>query len=476
MASFVCEVCGFIYDDDRESETFESLSANWTCPVCGSKKEVYTLTDDAEISPNGSVSEQSASDRSESSVQVERDKYLRSEDDFESTMADIHNMASNGERIIEPMRTQAPTFTWGEILIKGAQLSRMPLNDTDPVSLKTTIGPKARYPLVIDFPVFVTHMSYGALSKEAKVALSRGTAIVKTATCSGEGGILPESLEASYRFIFEYVPNQYSVTDEYLKRVDAVEIKIGQSAKPGMGGHLPGNKVTPEIAAIRGFDVGHDIISPAHHADITDEVELSEKIAELRERSGGKPIGVKLAAGHIEDDINFALKGNPDFITVDGRAGATGAAPKYVKQATSIPSIFALFRARRAIDSAGADGVSLIITGGLRVSPDFAKALAMGADAIAIGTAALMAIGCQQYRMCHTGKCPMGITTHDPVLRANFDVDSASDALARFLTVSAEELADFARLTGHDDVHGLELSDLATTNSEVSTHTEIEHV
>ncbi len=319
-------------------------------------------------------------------------------------------------------------------------------------------------------------MSFGALSKEAKLALARGSAAAKTAMCSGEGGILPEALETSYRYIFEYVPNRYSVTDEYLNKVDAVEIKIGQSAKPGMGGHLPGNKVTAEIAAIRGFPEGSDIVSPAHHIDIRNADELKAKITELRERSGGKPIGVKLAAGHIEEDIRVALEGNPDFITIDGRAGGTGAAPKYVKASASIPGMFALYRARRTLDELGADDVTLVITGGLRISPDFAKAFALGADAIALGTASLLAIGCQQYRICHTGRCPMGITTHDPELRAHLDVEEAAAGLERYLSVSTEELESFARLSSHTDVHDLDTYDLCTTSSEISEHINVEHV
>jgi glutamate synthase domain-containing protein 2 len=219
-----------------------------------------------------------------------------------------------------------------------------------------------------------------------------------------------------------------------------------------------------------------DIISPAHFPDILSRDDLKKKIAWLRKTSGGRPIGVKLAAGHIEADLEVALYAEPDFITIDGRPGATGASSKFIKAATSVPTIFALHRARKFIDDYGAKHVSLVITGGLRVSPDFAKALAMGADAVAIGTAALMACGCQQYRICQTDRCPVGITTHKSELRERFDVNVSAGRLANFLRVCAEELADFARLTGNDDVHKLSLDDLCTTNSEISGHTNIEHV
>ena len=368
-----------------------------------------------------------------------------------------------------------PTFSWDEILVKGAQLATLPLNKSQPVSTRTTIGPAARVPLVLETPVFVSHMTFGALSKEAKLALSKGSAKAKTAMCSGEGGIIPESLEAAHRYIFEYVPNKYSVTDDYLQRVDAIEIKIGQSAKPGMGGHLPAHKVTKEIATVRGFREGKDIISPSRFPDIRTRDDLKETVECLRRRSGGKPIGIKLAAGQIEADIDIALYAGADFLTIDGRAGGTAAAPKVVKNAASIPTIFALAKARRVLDERGATTVSLVITGGLRVASDFAKALAMGADAIAVATAAMMAVGCQQYRICNTGKCPMGIATQDPALRARLDVELSAERVANYFTVVTEELSEFARLTGNDDVHGLAVTDLCTTNSEISNHIGIEH-
>jgi len=293
--------------------------------------------------------------------------------------------------------------------------------------------------------------------------------------CSGEGGLVEESLKNSYRYIFEYVPNKYSVTDENLKRVDAIEIKIGQSAKPGMGGHLPAPKVTVEIAKIRGYPEGTGITSPARFPDINNRDELKQTVDMLRQRSGGKPIGIKIAAGNIEDDLEVALYAEPDFITIDGRPGATAAAPKIVKAATSIPTIFALHRARKFLDEKGRTDISLVITGGLRVSSDFAKALAMGADAIAIGTAALMAAACQQYRICHSGDCPVGVTTQKPELITRLSSENSAKKVENFLRVSTEEIKTFARLTGHKNVHDLNVKDLVTYNSEISNYTDIEH-
>ncbi len=468
MAIYQCQVCDHIYDEEKEGVKWEDLPDDWTCPVCESPKSMFKRIDTT------LKSDSPAQEAGESTP--EPSEFQRTYDELEINMADIHQMAQTGQSIIEPMRTKKPVISWDDILIKGAQLARIPLNDDVEVDTKTIIGPKAKHPLEIDTPIYVTHMSFGALSKEAKIALAKGSAACKTAMCSGEGGILSESLENAHRYIFEYVPNRYSVTNENLKKVDAIEIKIGQSAKPGMGGHLPANKVTDDIAATRGFPKGQDIISPAHFDDILNADDLKRKVEWLREASGGKPIGIKFAAGDFEGDLELALYAAPDFITIDGRAGGTGAASKFVKAATSVPTIFAIYRARKYLDEKGAKGISLLITGGLRVSSDFAKALAMGADAVAIGTAALIAIGCQQYRICHTGKCPAGITTQDPELRRRLDIERSAVGLRNFLKVSTEELKAFARLTGKEDIHLLSGEDLCTTNSEISQYTVIEHV
>ena len=470
MSEYRCEVCQYIYDEDREGMKWSDLPEDWVCPVCESQKNYFAVSEKAAPKPRVVIA-------GETSIENE---YLTDlshiSDETEPFMADIHKIAETGVSISEPMRTKEPVISWDDILLKGAQLSKIPLNHDAPVNVQTIIGPRAKQPLIIETPVYISHMSFGALSKEAHIALSRGSAMVRTAMCSGEGGILPESLESAYKFIFEYVPNQYSVTEENLKTADAVEIKFGQSAKPGMGGHLPGEKVTEEIARIRGFKKGVDIISPSHFKDILNQEDLKKRVEWLRDASEGKPIGIKIAAGNIEKDLETALFANPDFITIDGRAGGTGSAPKFVKMAVSVPSVFSLYRARKFLDEKNASHVSLVITGGLRVSSDFAKALAMGADAIAIATSALIAIGCKQYRVCNTGKCPMGITTQDPSLRARLNSDRAAKGLNNFLKVSTLELQEFARLTGNDDVHKLSLSDLCTTNSEISDHTDIEHV
>jgi len=470
MARYECDVCGTIVDEQKEGKTWDEMPDDWCCPVCESGKSHFNRKEEGaapETPPPGADA-------------GETDGYLaewrRASDDVETHMADIHAIAESGQSVAEPMRTRKNVVAWDDVLIKGAQLAKLPLNEDAAVSTTTVIGPGAKQPLAIETPIYITHMSFGALSREMKVALAKGSAAVRTAMCSGEGGILAESLQNAHKYIFEYVPNQYSATEENLRRVDAIEIKIGQSAKPGLGGHLPANKVTEEIAAVRGFPPGADITSPAHFEDIRSREDLKAKVDWLREVSEGRPIGVKLAAGHIEADLEVALHAGVDFITIDGRAGATAAAPKFVKDAASIPTIFALSRARAYLDDMQATNVTLVITGGLRISSDFAKALAMGADAVAIGTSALMAAACQQYRICNTGKCPIGGTTQDPELRSRLSIEKSAQRVANFLRVSTEELRDFARLTGNDDVHKLSVSDLCTTNSEISGHTKIEHV
>ena len=470
MSAYECTVCGYVYNEADEGIPWEDLDHDWVCPVCAAERDFFESTGGEADTPTAEP------------VAAAPDlggylsQWKRSSDELETSMVTIHEMAVTGESVLEAMRTRRPVIAWDDVLFKGAQLASLPLNEDVPVNTRTVIGPNAVKPLVIGTPIYISHMSFGALSREVKIAMATGSAAARTAMCSGEGGILPDSMAAAHRYIFEYVPNQYSVTEENLKAADAIEIKIGQSAKPGMGGHLPGEKVTEEIAAVRGFPVGQDITSPAHFEDILDGQGLAAKVAWLREVSGGRPIGIKMAAGHIEADLAVALEAKPDFITVDGRAGATGAALRVVKDSTSVPTIFALARARRFLDRHGVEGVSLVITGGFRLSSDIAKALAMGADAVAVASAAMIACGCQQYRVCHTGRCPVGIATQDPELRARLNIELSAQRLENFLQASTNELRGFARLAGHDDVHGLSVGDLCTTRSEISRYTEIQHV
>lgn len=389
-------------------------------------------------------------------------------------MEEIHEMAVSGKTIGGSMGTRMSMPGWDSILLLGAQLDPAPLEGDAPVETRTVIGKRACQPMVLESPIYISHMSFGALSREAKVALARGSALAGTAMCSGEGGILPEEMKAAYRYIFEYIPNKYSATDENLRAADAIEIKIGQGTKPGMGGHLPGEKVTEEIAAIRDKRPGEDIQSPSKFSEINTREDLKAMVDMLRERSEGRPIGIKLAAGHLERDLAWCVFAGADFVTVDGRGGATGSSPLLLREATSVPTVFALSRARKYLNAAGSD-MELVITGGLRVSADFAKALALGADAVAVASAALMAAGCQQYRICGSGYCPMGIATQSQALRARLDVEAAARRVANFLETSRAELETFARVTGHSSVHDLNVDDLVTLDRDIAEYTGVPH-
>lgn len=462
MGVYKCGVCGYVFEGNERE--FEELADDWSCPVCRASKDKFHLE---------SGQTEMLEEKEENPLAYPKE-FARSANDVERHMNEIHEMALTGRSIIEPMGTRLPVPSWDDILILGAQLNPAPLDEHDPVKVETVIGKHAKKPMVIDLPVYVSHMSFGALSKELKTALSKGSAMAKTAMCSGEGGILPEEQEAAYRYIFEYVPNLYSVTQENLKRADAIEIKIGQGTKPGMGGHLPGNKVTEEIAAVRNKPVGKDVISPSKFPNLKTKEDLKTMVDWLRKESEGRPIGVKLAAGHIEQDMEWVEYAAPDFVTIDGRGGATGASPKTLKDASSIPTIYALSRARKYLDDHHLD-MELIITGGLRVPADFAKAIAMGADAVAIASASLMAAACQQYRICHTGRCPVGVATQDKELRSRLKIEDSAKRLANYFKVVKAELETFGRISGHSDIHELSVSDLCTVNSEISNNTNIPH-
>ena len=489
MAIYRCRFCGSMYDEEKEGVPVRELKV---CPVCrvASDKLVpaggVPSVSGNESRLSGSVSAPaapvSAAPASAASAPASPEKrealpydpeYARLGTDSRY-MDEIHEMAVKGKSIIAAMGTQMSMPGWDDILFLGAQLNPMPLDEHAPVKTETIIGKKARKPMVLEHPVYISHMSFGALSKETKTALAMGSAMARTAMCSGEGGILPQEREAAYKYIFEYVPNLYSVSEENLRRADAIEIKIGQGTKPGMGGHLPGSKVTPEIAAVRGKPLGRDVISPSRFPGIDSKEDLKALVDRLREESEGRPIGIKIAAGRIEKDLEFCVYAGPDFITIDGRGGATGASPKLIRDSASVPTIYALYRARKYLDEVGAD-MELVITGGLRVSSDFAKALAMGADAVAIASAALIAAACQQYRICRTGMCPVGVATQDEALRRRLPMDAAAQRVANFLNVSLEEIKTFARITGHHNIHDMDVDDLCTISREISEFTNIRH-
>lgn len=339
---------------------------------------------------------------------------------------------------------------------------RPPLADDAPVATRTVIGPGAARPLVLEMPIFVTDMSYGALSPEAKISLARGAELAGTAICSGEGGMLPEEQAACSRYLFEIGPGLFGWNAETAAKVQAVHVKAGQAAKTGVGGHLPGAKVTEQIAAVRGLAPGVDVMVPPVSAELASVESLRELAAESRELTGGAPFGIKLSANHLEADLAFALDVGVDYVIVDGRGGGTGGSPALIRDNISIPTIPAIARARRFLDAAGASAVTLVATGGIRMPADMVKALALGADAVALGNSSIQAAGCIGARICHTNNCPSGIATQDPALRARLNVDDAAVRVGRFYTNAASLMCVLARACGYDDLAQFNPADLTS--------------
>lgn len=351
---------------------------------------------------------------------------------------------------------------WDDIQILPAQFAQRPLMDDAVVGTQLVIGPRAKKPLVLDIPLFVSDMSFGALSEETKVALAKGAEMAGTGICSGEGGSLKEERNANSRYLYELASAKFGWDLALVEDVEAFHFKGGQGAKTGTGGHLPGSKVTEKIAKTRGLEPGQDAISPPTFESPKTLVEFRKLSDEVRERSGGIPIGYKLSANHIEDDIDFALAAGADYIILDGRGGGTGAAPLLFRDHISVPTIPALARARKHLDQKVGRDVTLIITGGLRVAEDFIKAMALGADGIALSNSALQAVGCVAARMCNTNNCPAGIATQKPELRRRLNVDVGAKRLATYFEASVHLMQVMARACGHDHLSKLNPSDLTT--------------
>ncbi len=363
-------------------------------------------------------------------------------------------------------RDQLPT--WDDIQFVTAQLHRVPLLDDEPVETSVTIGPGAQKPLQLDIPLFVSDMSFGALSREAKIALAKGAEMAGTGICSGEGGSLDEERRANSRYFYELASARFGFSWDKVTESAAFHFKGGQGAKTGTGGHLPGRKVKDEIAKVRGLKPGEDAISPARFPDWTEVSQYRDFADEVRERTGGIPIGVKLSAQHIEKDIDAALELGVDYIILDGRGGGTGAAPLIFRDNISVPTIPALARARRHLDASGAGNVTLIATGGLRKPADFAKALALGADAVALSNASMQAIGCLGMRACHTDNCPVGIATQKENLRARLKIETSARQLANFFEASTELMKMLARACGHRRLADFNIDDLTTFKQEMA--------
>ncbi|MBE8163097.1 MAG: Rieske 2Fe-2S domain-containing protein [Bdellovibrionaceae bacterium] len=403
-----------------------------------------------------------------------REEYLGNYQDFHGTPEEPFNsqiqaLAKNGLKKLGhhgamsamgvPL-TELPS--WKDIQFITAQLSKAPQLDDVPVGSEVVIGPKAKKPLVLKIPLFISDMSFGALSEEAKVALALGAEQSGTGICSGEGGMLPEEQAANSRYFYELASGRFGFNMDKVKQCQAFHFKGGQGAKTGTGGHLPGNKVVGKIAEVRGLQVGEDAISPARFPDWTKTKEIKAFADQVKQATGGIPIGYKLSAQHIEKDIDAALEVGVDYIILDGRGGGTGAAPTLFRDNISVPTIPALGRARRHLDSLKCKDVSLVITGGLRVAEDFTKALAMGADAIALSNSALQAIGCLGMRACHSNNCPVGIATQKVHLRERLIVQASAKRLQNYLDSSVHLMKILARACGHTHLNQFALEDLVT--------------
>ena len=357
---------------------------------------------------------------------------------------------------------------WEQIQLLTAQLHKVPLLDEAPVGTEVVIGPGAARPLVLDRPLFVSDMSFGALSEEAKVSLAMGAELAGTGICSGEGGMLPEEQGANSRYLYELASARFGYSMDKIRKCQAFHFKCGQGAKTGTGGHLPGDKVKGKIAEVRGLEDGEAAISPARFPDWETVDDYRRFAAEVREATGGIPVGVKLSAQHIERDIEAALQIGVDYIILDGRGGGTGAAPLIFRDNISVPTIPALARARRYLDAKGRGDVTLVITGGLRLPADFIKALALGADAIAVSNSAIQAIGCLGMRACHTNNCPVGIATQKPHLRQRLKIDKGAEQLNNFFRASTGLMQVMARACGHDHLDRFCIDDLSTWDREMA--------
>jgi glutamate synthase domain-containing protein 2 len=389
-------------------------------------------------------------------------------------ISEIQYKAENGKYRIRGCASPRRVPNFDDLMILPGQLTRMPIDTyREPCETRTVLGPAAESPLVIETPVMIAGMSFGALSKNAKIALAKASALVGTVVSNGEGGCLPEELEYSYRQSIQILASRMGFHKDLLFKADMLEILFGIGAKPGLAGHLMGAKITEEISRIRQIPAGIDLHSHPRSGDSFGADDLVVKIEQLREmlhkdtHGHTPPIFAKIAAARVREDVKIAVKAGFDGIILDGCTAGTGAAPVMAADHLGIPILPAAVQAVRTLEEIGVkDRVSLIVSGGIKDGADLAKALAIGADAVAVGTAAMVAMGCQVCMNCQAGHCAFGIGTQDPELVAKLDIDEAAQKVANYIKAMTEEAILLAKAAGKTKLQNLEREDLRSMTLE----------
>jgi glutamate synthase domain-containing protein 2 len=386
------------------------------------------------------------------------------------TISEIKHKAETGKHRIRGCGSTKKYPSFDDLLVLPSQLSRLSIDTyREDCKTQTVLGSRfAKNPLVIETPIMISGMSYGALSKESKTAMSKATQIVGTSINNGEGGLLPEERDNSYKQVIQITPSRMGFSLENIEAADALEIICGIGAKPGLSGHLMGSKITKEIAEFRQLPEGIDLHSHPRHGDIFGADDMVLKIQELRDVTDWKiPIFVKIAAGRVKEDVKIAAKTGADGIVVDGSEGGTGAAPVVASAHLGIPTLPALVQAVRALEEMGLkEEISLMVSGGIRDGSDVVKALAIGADAVAIGTGAMIAMGCVVCLRCHEGKCAFGIGTQDPERRKKLNIDDAAQSVANYIQGMTYEAVLIAKAAGKTALANMEREDLRSMTLE----------
>ncbi len=405
-----------------------------------------------------------------------------------ATMAEIRRAAATGIYDIRGGGTKRKLPHFDDLLFLGASISRYPLEGyREKCGTDVVLGTRyAKKPIHLKTPVTIAGMSFGALSAQAKEALGRGASMIGTSTTTGDGGMTPEERGQSKTLVYQYLPSRYGMNPDDLRRADAIEVVVGQGAKPGGGGMLLGQKISPRVAKMRCLPEGIDQRSACRHPDWTGPDDLEIKIEELREITDWeKPIYVKVGASRPYYDTALAVKAGADVVVLDGMQGGTAATQDVFIEHVGIPILAAIRPAVKALQDLGMHRkVQLIVSGGIRSGADMAKALALGADAVAIGTAALIALGDNDprweaeyqklgttagaYDDWHEGRDPAGITTQDPDLAKRLDPELAGRRLANYLAVMTLECQTIARAAGKSHVHNLEPEDLVALSIEAA--------